>query len=89
MQAELLISQYASIFTKDDGQEIPQCEKKVREGEEVKSVQFTPEKVQKKIEGLRREAAGGPDGIPPKVLKEVKEEIGVPLSILYQRSLEE
>ena len=84
-KAELLNKQYSSVFTRVEGGEVPRCEKKVEEGKEIHSVEFTPDKVLKKIETLRQEAAGGPDGIPPRVLKEIKEEIGAPLSILYQR----
>ena len=32
--------------------------------------------------------AQGPDGIPPRVLKEVSENLAIPLSILFNKSLE-
>ena len=40
------------------------------------------------IDNLKVESASGPDGIPPRVIKELKNEIVKPLTILFQKSME-
>ena len=76
---------YELVFTKPDIGPLPFIECRVGEGEKLKNVRYTKEKIIKKIDGLRREAAGGPDGITPRVLKEVSEEIAEALVTLYSR----
>ena len=88
-QATILNSQYASVFTVDDGAEIPELKPEVEEDKEMSTVNFTWEKVKKKLDGLNKDSAGGPDGIPPRILKEFSEELSKPLAMLYQRSMDE
>ena len=85
-QAEILNSQYASVFTRDDGvidewngnsQQI--C---------LNEVEITEEKVRNAIDKLNEQSASGPDGIPARVIKELKEEMVKPLSILFQKSMD-
>lgn len=88
-QADLLNANYTKVFTVPDDVHLPQLEKMVGDGEELCDIEYTVEKVRKKIEGLRIDAAGGPDGIPPRVLKEIKEEILEALVLLYSRSMDQ
>ena len=88
-QADMLNAQYVSVFTIDDGAEIPELEPELEEEKEKETINFTWEKVKKKLEGLNKNSAGGPDGIPPRILKEFSEELCKALAILYQRSMDE
>ena len=88
-QATLLNSQYVSVFTVDDGAAIPELEPELDEDKEMSTVNFTWEKVKKKLDGLNKDSAGGPDGIPPRILKEFSKELSKPLTILFQRSMDE
>ena len=88
-QADMLNAQYSSVFTVDDGAEIPELEPEIEVDKEKDTVTFTWEKVKKKLDGLNKDSAGGPDGIPPRILKEFSEELCKPLAILYQRSMDE
>ena len=45
--------------------------------------------VRKKIKGLRAEAASGPDGLGPRVLQELQEELAPALAAIFTKSLEE
>ena len=48
----------------------------------------TPEMIAKKIK-LKDNKSPGVDGIPPKLLKEIVEQISTPLAIFFNLSLEE
>ena len=84
-QAQILNDQYTSVFTQGDDAEIeptePRTEKK------MENICITEEIVMKKIEALNEVSATGPDGIPARVLKELKNEIVTPLTILFQTSI--
>ncbi len=43
----------------------------------------------RKIRNLRKDAAAGPDGISPRLLKDFETELSVPLEILFNKSLRE
>jgi hypothetical protein len=54
----------------------------------MEEVKVTGENIVRKINNLRSESAPGPDGIHPRLLKETKYEISVPLRIIFEQSLE-
>ena len=58
-QANHLNKNYAEVFTRDDGSIAPPIAKKVALGNEISYVHFTEEKVARKMENLRLDAAGG------------------------------
>ena len=49
----------------------------------------TPEMTAKKIKKMKDDKSPGVDGIPPKLLKEIVEQISTPLAICFNLSLEE
>jgi hypothetical protein len=59
------------------------------EGEEIRTVHVTVRDVKSKIKKLRREAAAGPDGIGPALLKElpVSDELSPVLANIFNKSL--
>ena len=50
---------------------------------------ITPEKVKKKIDVMRANAAPGPDKLCPRLLKGVSELICTPLSTIFKKSIDE
>ena len=50
---------------------------------------MTEERIRNLIDGLKEFSAPGPDGIPPKLVKILKDEISKPLEILFRRSLDD
>ena len=86
-QAELLNSYYASVFTRNasnlsftpPGNSIPA---------EITTVEITEENVEAAIAILKEEAAAGPDNIPPRVIRQLKEELKTPLTVLFKTSIE-
>ena len=61
----------------------------VDEDSKLVDVHYSQEKVLKVIEMLRKESAGGPDEIPPRVLMEIGTVIAKPLAFLFRRSMDE
>ena len=88
-QADLLNKSYGEVFTVPEEEEEEDVPCLVRMEDKLEVVEYTELKVIKVIDSLRREAAGGPDEIPPKVLKEICNEVAKPLVLLFTKSLEE
>ncbi len=55
----------------------------------LETVRFTEREICRKIQNLRSEAASGPDGIGPKILQELREELAPGLAHIFTKSLEE
>ena len=85
-QATLLNEQYASVFTRDEG-ESPTIESTAN-GTEIVDVEIEKETIMRMIDNLKEHSAAGPDGIPPRVLKEIRNEIAEPLKILFRESMD-
>ena len=87
---ELLSTQFHSVFTIENTDDIesllPQMITDARVGD---MGEIGCELVQKYIERLRSNKSEGPDEIYATVLKECKQELSIPLSIIFSRSLNE
>ncbi len=55
----------------------------------MRKVHITPSQIKDVIDDLRADSAPGPDGISPRVLKELREVVAEPLSMIFNRSLQE
>ena len=86
-QATIMNTYFASVFTRTVGE--PPTPRELTDGsEELTEIRITPENVMAAIEKLKEYSAPGPDGIPPKVIKELKNELVMPLTFLFQKSME-
>ena len=85
------LNQYlSSVFIQENPDGIP----RVGEGERsngtlLSDIVITPSAVTNKLSLLNNHKAQGPDNIPPMVLMELSKQLGLPLSILFNKSLEE
>ena len=86
-QAEILNQFFSSVFTRCE-EETPEkvC---VAGDKEITEIRIDRERVIKMIEGLKEQSAPGPDQIPNKLIKELKNEIAAPLTMLYRKCMEE
>jgi hypothetical protein len=80
--AELLNKAFKDVFTREDTTGIPTPESKW-EGPFLEDVKFRTAEVKKKIRTLKQEGAAGPDGIGPKILRELQEELFPVLASIY------
>ena len=85
-EAELLNDYYASVFTAGEAN-VPEVTS--RNGEaHLETVYITRERIKTIIERMNADSASGPDGITPRVIKELKDEIAEPLESIFRASME-
>ena len=86
-QAETMGQFFASVFTRSDGE--PPEKEQINGNVSLDDIDITEERVKKLIDGLREFAAPGPDGFPPILLKILRDEIALPLTILFRKSMDD
>ena len=89
--AEVLNEYFSSVFTTEDISSLPVPFTKFEgnKSEQLGQLFVTPEMVAKKIKKMKENESPGVDGIPPKLLKEIVEQISTPLAKVFNLSLEE
>ena len=87
-KANMLNSHFSSVFTQECLHEVPDPTINYNE-ETLENIEFTRAEVVKKLKALDSAKSSGPDGMHPMLLKEVSEEIGQFLTLLFRKSLEE
>ena len=86
--AEELNRFFGSVFTVEDTNNMPVTDgKKAMIGEDLEMIVITKEVVMGKLMGLKVDKSPGPDGMHPRVLKEMAREIANALAIIYQNSI--
>jgi len=79
---------FTSVFTKDDGLEMPQMEQMYNGDTPLKNIIISESDVLKAISKLKNESAPGPDKIHSRVLKELQHQVAFPLAVIYTCSLQ-
>ena len=89
--AEVLNEYFSSVFTTEDisSLPVPFTKFKGNKSEHLGQLFVTPEMIAKKIKEMKDNKSPGVDGIPPKLLKEIVDQISTPLANLFNLSLEE
>lgn len=85
-KAEVLNDFFSSVFTEEDKTDIPGFSPEM--GSSLKDVKIGEEDVIKRLKGLNPNKAMGPDNMHPKLLKELAEQLGPTIYLLYKRSVE-
>ena len=83
----MLAQQFASVMIEEPEGEIPKLPTKELKTPPLHDINITEEMVLKKINKLDTAKTPGPDGIHPRVLKEIASSIAPALTILYNNSL--
>ena len=93
LMAEEFNMHFGSVFTREDTSSLPVPRNKVQgirgEGERLGQLVVTPEEVASKINNMKENKSPGVDGISPKILKEIVEQISTPLAHVLNMSLQE
>jgi predicted transcriptional regulator len=87
-KADALNTYFASVFTDEDISQLPSFNSRHFIAP-LHHIEVTRDMIIKKIDNLKTNKSAGPDGIYPRVLKELKLEIVCPLLHLYSSSLRE
>ena len=86
-KAEVLNEFFQSVFVEEDTSKLPDFD--LRTDNVIEDIEFTVEDVKKKLNQLKEDKAAGPDCIPPKFLKELKNVLALPLYLIFRKSLDE
>ena len=84
-KANLLQSQFASVFTKESLDNIPSFS--MRSQAKISTIEIPVEEVEKKLRSLNTNKSYGPDEIPPNLIFKLAEILSEPLTILLNSSL--
>ena len=89
--AEVLNEYFCLVFTTEDISSLPVPFTKFEgsKSEHLGQLFVTPEMIAKKIKKMKDNKLPRFDGIPPKLLKEIVEQISTPLAKLFNFSLQE
>ena len=89
--AEVLSEYFSSVFTTEDISSLPVPFTKFEgnKSEHLGQLFVTPVMIANKIKKMKDNKSPGVDGIPPKLLKEIVEQISTPLAKLFNLSLKE
>ena len=85
--ATILNNFFVSVFTDEDCRSVQPPEVR-RTAENLDSMEVTENDVLRTIEKIKVNKTPGPDKISPRILKEVKDQISKPLSIIFNKSLQ-
>ena len=84
-KADILQGQFSSVFTREPDGDIPRLEN--RTAISIKSLKITVDMVKRELKKLNVNKSCGPDGIHPRMLKELSDFIAAPLVILLNITL--
>jgi hypothetical protein len=89
-KADTLNKFFASVFTQEKLDNLPKLDPRSRSnGITLTDIRVSPVAVEQKLKNLNKRKAQWPDSIPSKVLKELSKELALPLTILFNKSLED
>ena len=83
--AENLNEYFISVYTRDYTSALPVPENKFegRESDYLGQLTVTPKMVVQKVRDMKDNKSPGADGIPPKLLLEIVEQISLPLATVF------
>ena len=84
-KAAILLDQFKSVFTKASNRPPPTLP---QPNSQIDQIQISTEGVVKLLKNLNSGKASGPDNIPNLVLKTLADQLGAPLTIIFQLSLD-
>ena len=85
-KASVLNNFFSSVFTREpDGTPAFKSQTEA----EIEELEITVEMIRKKLKSVNPTKSPGPDNIHPRILKELADELAIPLQIVFQESLHE
>ena len=89
--AEVFNDQFSSVFTVENMSYIPTAENvfKGTDNEKLLDIETCVHLVRKRLQCLHADKSPGADGLSPRLLKAISDEIAVPVTMLFRQSLDE
>jgi len=85
-KADTLAEFFTSVFTREPSGELPEFEDR-SENRKLTEIKITHDMVIKKLKALNPQKTQGPDSIHPSILKNLCNELSIPLVIIFNESL--
>ena len=86
-KAQVLNDFFTSVFTIEDTTFIPAFDS--RTNKKLTEISITEKDITTRLSKLNSSKSEGPDGIHPRILKELSDVLGVPLKILFDKTIKE
>ena len=86
-KANILNDFFSSVFTVEGNSDLPDFEQKVKDEDSINHIEINAVKVLKQLKSLNVSKSCGPDNCHPFFLKECAEEIYLPLTDIFHKSL--
>ncbi len=86
-KAEILSNQYYKTFTQEDTSNLPPATDRELKTDPLTDIEITEEEVLKKLTSLRVDKSPGPDGLHPRLLREMADVLCKPLTTIFNLSL--
>ena len=86
-KAKVLNNFFGSVFNVEDNSEIPNCD--FISDTHINNIEITNDDVFKVLKSLKVNKSPGPDGVHPKVLSELAQELCSPLKKLFDKTMRE
>ena len=87
LKAGVLNEFFASVFTTEDVNEVPELDDRVQ-SVGLTDITISTRAVEEKLRGLKVLSSPGPDDLHPRVLKEAHRSLSVPFAYLFRKSLD-
>ena len=86
-KAEILSSFFSKVFTKEDLENSPTLEDR-KVDRPLMNIDINQEDLPTKLQNLKPHKSPGPDGLQPRVLREISVPIAIPFRIIYKRMIQ-
>ena len=86
-KAEVLSNFFKSVYVNEGSGPLPEFKAQVKS--KIRSIDVTEEDIKCALKSLNVDKSQGPDGIHPRVLKELADQIASPLCKIFNRSIKE
>ena len=86
-KATILNSFFGSVFTREELSDVPTLTIE-RPVPELSDIDISPPEVELKLHALNPSSAPGPDDIHPRILREARQALSGPLTLLFRKSLD-
>ena len=80
---------FKSVYTEERGGALPEFDNRVEEDISISDIVISKEKIHKKLDCIKEDKSGGPDGLSPMLLNRCADNLSEPLVMIFRKSLDD